>query len=486
MALQTCPKDGITSFPLTLTSNPTLADYEARMEVITMDFQWGPLTTGLVPDKSSNQYIILQKDDKASTVLYKSTRYNVYSVQITKATHSNWLITSPMSGPSSTNKEDLIITLVSSDYKSHDTYIIIVVPIIRSPSAIDPAYLANIGKPSSTSYDLGSCLPPKTGPNTGDIVFAMYSTCINGYTGRADTQNVYVLVSTSGILVSDSLMNSITNGATLIANSIYKPASFAYMNGGVSTQIDVTDFSKFITSTRYLTDTTAEKLVETRKDKTDQYKCMELDPDAQMDANGNMVIDVNKGEITNLNDIVAEREILKAMVAPTSAESATRRMVGTIIEYVMAMIVILFVILVIFVTFYATRDWMNLGLGLGISLCFLLAAILGLVGFKTNATNLYTGSYILCGLGVLGFLIWFPIWQNASQAATVATAAVATATGTATGTGTGTGSSGTGVAAATTPVAGFDPSILISKIPVYSVIAVVSLLGGFVIGSFAY
>lgn len=468
MALQKCPRDGITEFPLQLTTRPTEADYEARMEVITMDFQWGPLTTGVTPTKTTN-YVLLQEADTTSSVLYKSTRYTIFSVQIAKASHTNWLIDATVAA---TNKEDLIITLISTDTKSNDMYIIIVVPILRGGSGPDPAYLANVGKPGVTSYDLGSCLPPKTGANAGNVIFAMYSTCIDGYTGRADTQNVFVLVSTSGISVTAAVMNGIVSGATL-SGSIYKPPTFSHMSR-VVTSIDLSDFPKYITATRYLTDITTERLVEQRKDKAEQYKCMEIDPDAQVDDNGNMIIDVNKGDVTNLklNDILAERKILKDMVVPTDSEA--KRMVGTIIEYVFAMVVILVVAAVVYVTIYSKGQLYYALAAFFICFCLFLATVLGLVGYKTKADNLYIGSYVLLGLGALTFIIWLPMWWNASQAAPAVTAAA--------------GAAGAGATAVAGAGAGAQPApdftSYIAKIPVYGVVAAVSLLGGFVIGNF--
>jgi hypothetical protein len=489
MALQTCPTTGIAAFPLALsvpppengttpsTARPTLDDYEARMEVITMDFQWGPLTTGITPSRTAN-YIMLQQGDTSTSVLYKSTRYTIDSVQIAMAQHSLWLI----EDPGTNNKEDLIITLVSTDSKSSDSYIIIVVPIIRGGSdSGDPAYLRHIGSAGIiNSYDLGSCLPPSRGPNTGNVIFAMYSTCINGYTGRANTQNVFVLVSTSGIKVTEALMSRITTGATL-TDRIYVPFVFSEMTGGIGTSIDKTDFSKFITTTRYLTDVAAQELVEQRKDKAEQYKCMEIDPDAQVDTNGNMIIDVNKGEITNQNlqNILDERKVLKELVVPTDSE--TKRAVGKIVEYVCAMLLIILVAAVIWATIFMKGDTYYALSAFFICFCFFLATVLGLVGYKTGDDKMYIGTYVLLGIGVLGFIIWLPMWWFATQAAGATATAGATAAATATG--------ATAVAGAG---AGAEPAVtnsewvasVITKIPVYGVIAVVSLLGGFVIGNF--
>jgi hypothetical protein len=264
-------------------------------------------------------------------------------------------------------------------------------------------------------------------------------------------------------------MNEIVSGATL-SGIIYKPPTFSHMNK-VVTSIDLSDFSKYITATRYLTDITAEKIVEQRKDKAEQYKCMEIDPDAQVDDNGNMIIDVNKGEVTNQNlkDILAEREVLKNMVIPTDSE--TKRMVGTMIEYVFAMVVILVIAAVVYVTIYS-KGQLYYALGaFFICFCLFLATILGLVGYKTKADNLYTGSYVLLGLGAVVFIIWLPMWWNASQAAATAPAAATTGA---------TAVAGAGAGAQPAP----DFTSYIAKIPVYGVVAAVSLLGGFVIGNF--
>jgi hypothetical protein len=443
------------------------------MEVITMDFQWGPLTTGLVPDTGSGQYILLQKSDTSSTVVYKSTRYTVESVQIAKATHSMWLLTDP--GPTA-NTEDLIITLVSTDTRSRDSYIIIVLPILRGGS-LEPAYLANIGATTTPAYDLGSCLPKKSGSEAGDVLFAVYSTCINGYTSRAETQNVYVFVSTSGISVSNALMNRITADLRLDQGNtrrINTPYTFNYMTGGVTSQIDIPDFSKFITTTRYLTDTTTAKLVERRKDAANQYKCMELDPDSQVDANGNIIIDVNNGEIKDhtLTDIMAERTILKQLVVPGTTDSATKRTVGTIIGYATALLVLLVCVAGIWFYIYADASISKWYAYIGIVIFILLisATSVGLAGYKLNSGNLTGASYYIAGVGALLLIVWFPLWWQASEKGAADAAAAADAIP-------------GGVAAATAP-AGSSFAEVIRKIPVYGVVAVVSLFGGFIIGSF--
>jgi len=473
---QNCPTTGITAFPLLLSgSRPTLDQYEAQIEAISLDFQWGPLTSGLTADTSNAGYVLLQGNgvDTTSTILHKGAQYKVFSVQIAAATHSNWLLMDPGSGTSTTNKEDLIITLAATDTNINDTFIIIVIPIIRVANASNPAYIDNIGATSVPSYNLGSCLPPKTGPNTGDILFATYSTCIEGYTTHAATQNVYVIVSTSGIQVTSAKMDAIMQGATLNGGP-YIPRIFSNISTKGRTSIDATDFPKFITTTRYLTDITIDRLVETRTDNPNQYQCTELDPDAQLDANGNIVIDVAKGGVA-MSDIIAERDILKNMVAPTSGNSPYKQMVGTIIGYVMAMLTIVFIIIATYYFFYVDRkDWANTLISVVIAILFLVATILGLVGYKANSTQYNIAIYSLLGVGA-GFLLLWAAYNNASITTwlyadpNAAVAATAAATGVSPG-------------VDTTPATTNLENIL-SKIPVYAVIAALSLLSGFVIGS---
>jgi len=476
---QKCPTTGITAFPLLLSgTRPTLDQYQAQMETLSLDFQWGPLTTGLTPNISNDGYVLLQEagSDTTSTILHKGVQYKIYSVQIAAATHSTWLLIDPGTGSSTTNKEDLIITLSASDAKVNDTFIIIVIPIIRTTNTTNPAYIDNIGATSVPSYDLGSCLPPKTGPNTGDVLFATYSTCIEGYTAHAATQNVFVIVSTSGILVTSAKMDAIVQGARLTPGKTLIPQIFSNISTIGRTSIDVTDFSSFIITTRYLTDTTIDALVQTRTDKPNQYKCTELDPDTQLDANGNIVIDIAKGDIakSTLNDIIAERDILKNMVAPKGENSAYKQMIGTILGYVVAIVSI---ILIMFATYYFLyidyKDLNDTLIGVGIGVLFLVATILGLVGYKTGSAQYNIAIYALAGTGAGCLLMWASYnynnitnWLSADPNAPTAAAAAAA-----------------GTSVAVSPTTSTNLQAILAKIPVYGVIAVLSLLGGFVIGS---
>jgi hypothetical protein len=102
-----------------------------------------------------------------------------------------------------------------------------------------------------------------------------------------------------------------------------------------------------------------------------------------------------------------------------------------------------------------------------IFIIFICATSVGLTGYKTENPNFTSISYYLAAAGAALLVLWLPFWWQTTQDA--ATKAAAASTG--------------GVAASTAP-AGFDLATLIPKIPVYGVVAVVSLLGGFIIGSF--
>jgi hypothetical protein len=358
------PDSSIISFPLRLSGTaPTRADYESVMEAISMDFQWAPLTTPLSISGTQRGGIKLQsaQTDTSSSVIYDSTKYNLYSAQIVAATHNRWLL-----NPSG-NTEDLVIVLNASNSAANNRLIIIVIPIVTSTTtATDPAYLLNAGITSVTttsSYTIGSCFPG-TATNSASTIYACYSTCIKPYSNSPTSTNGFVLVATTGLPVSSATMNRIKQAVpTYVASSVLElPTDLQYLSTspGSSTQLAAgtyirmpEDFKTYITSTRYLTDTTINQVVQNATQSPGQYKCVELDPENQLDANGNLVIDINKGEIKDqtLTDILAERTILKNLMTPSPTSTAA----GLYIGYSTAFLVI--ILLVVMLILYVTYDF---------------------------------------------------------------------------------------------------------------------------------
>jgi len=402
------PDSSIISFPLGISGTPPrLADYETVMEAISMDFQWAPLTTPLSISGTQRGGIKLQnaQTDTSSSVIYDSTKYNLYSVQIVAATHNRWLL-----NPTG-NTEDLVIILNASNNAANNRLIIIVIPIITSTTtATDPAYLLNAGITSVTttsSYTIASCFPG-TATNSASTVYACYSTCIKPYSNSPTSTNGFVLVATTGLPVSSATMNRIKQAVpTYNAASVLElPTDLQYLASrpGSSTQLAAgtyikmpEDFKTYITSTRYLTDTTINQVVQNATQSPGQYKCVELDPENQLDANGNLVIDINKGEIKDqtLTDILAERTILKNLMTPNATGTAA----GTYIGYATAFLVIIFLVLMLFI--YVTYDLSTYLLaGLVIILLF-VGVVMEILAKQQRNTKFRSASIGLFGAAIV-------------------------------------------------------------------------------------
>jgi len=365
-----------------------------------------------------------------------------------------------------------------------NAFLILVLPIV-SGSGTDPDYLLNVGKTTvANSYTIADCFP-KNSSTTSDVstIYATYSTCINGYSTHAATQNIFVAVCTSGLRVAEATLRKIKAMVPTYSSSatLSLPYDLAYLTGGGQgtnkallgkTSIKISDFPTYITTTRYLTDTTVDQLVEKRIDSTSQYQCVELDPDSQLDENGNVVVDVSSGNLydSTLEDILAERKVLKNLVAPSNPNSS---FIGTIIGYILAFLTIIAMAVAAYIYFYVNlSDLWDMIIGFAICLTFFIATILGLVGYtQKNTKNSTIGGYIAL-VGLIELVLWaaynstaistwlatpiHPISQGQAAAATAA-----------------------GIVLPPRPT--YLTSIL-QKVPVYGVIAVLSCLGGFVIG----
>ena len=473
-----------------------------------MDFQWAPRTTGLAqPTAGIRGTLVLEGLNSSSTVIYNAQRYTVFNIQIAAATHSNWLVTDP----GTTNREDLVIVLqsVASTTNTVTSFIIIVIPILRTSGAVssDPAYLANIGKATSTtSYTLESCFP--------DSIYARYSTCINGYSATyPTTQQVYILVNTSGLSVSTTTMASIIGTITLPRGPIELPTQFQHLGTGGKTSISTSDFNSFIQATKYLTNSQlAENIGDLglrRADKGDQYKCIEFDPDTQMDAHGNINIDFKTGDIADnsVADILAERQAMIALVSPNSATAANRKKVGVYVGYTVIFCVIIFLGIVIAYFFGIDRkDWIDAGIGMFVLMMLFIGAVVSLVGYSKGQTTGLTSMFFI-GIWValsslLVFIPWViynsiykPGWLDtvvtpSSRAPIVSNPLLPGYVPPSSETSTSTGTSPANIADPATPATPATPaaptsglSAFLAKFPVYAVIGVGSLLGGFLIGS---
>ena len=330
-----CDSSSLTGFPLTVTGGtPTYDNYTTGIDRLygLIDFQFAPIVSGLTATSSPGGSILLQTDDKQSSVIYNTLKYSVVNVQLTVAQHSSWLI----SGKDK-NKQDIIILLSATSPASTDlSYMIIVLPLLHGGAAAsEPAYLTNIDNGTASGQGLQSCFPKK-GATDPEPLFAIYSTCCDGYTGHAHTQNVQVFVSTVGVPVSDATLGRIMANRTIqMAElpSFMKPSSM-----GGRTEIPISLFSQYISITSFSTDlTNASDVATKRNDPTNAYKCVELDPDT-LDGNGNIQVDISTGTIASstLSDILAERAVLKATVTP----EPTTKQGGDIAAFILVFLII--------------------------------------------------------------------------------------------------------------------------------------------------
>jgi hypothetical protein len=331
-----CDTSSLTGFPLTVTGGtPTRDNYTTGIDRLygLIDLQFAPIVSGLTATSSPRGAILLQTGDMQSSVIYNTLKYSVVNVQLAVAQHSSWLI----SGKDK-NSQDLIILLSATSPTSKElTYMIIVLPLIHGGAAAsEPAYLTNIDNGTASGPGLQSCFPKKAAATDSEPLFAVYSTCCDGYTGHAHTQNVQVFVSTVGVPVSDATLERIMANRTIkMAElpSFIKPSSM-----GGKTEIPISLFAQYISVTSFSTDlTNVSDVATTRTDSTDAYKCVELDPDS-LDANGNIQVDISTGTIASstLNDILAERAVLKAAVTP----APTTKQGGDIAAFILVFIII--------------------------------------------------------------------------------------------------------------------------------------------------
>jgi hypothetical protein len=321
--------NSITSFPLDLTAVPSDTLYDAVDEPITMNFQWA--AKSISPHFISAGGLIDEGDGSGaaniSTLQFHNTTYNIYSVQITAATHNNWIIPVTLKGQ---NSEDLIITFYNSNTTLPYNYIIIVLPIIRNgTAATDPMYLQGLSNSQAQgTFNLSSCLP------SSKSQFAYYATCLDGYTEYEHPENIYVFVAVKGISVSASLMSTLQK--LMPGGQTFPPVSLPFLRHFARqiTSIGNNEFTKYILSTRHLLDYAGissiykDLTINERTDPTSAYKCVPLDPDTDV-VNGQIQVDLESSQL--LSDVLAERDSVRAASSPIQLTPAGKTRLQTYI-----------------------------------------------------------------------------------------------------------------------------------------------------------
>jgi hypothetical protein len=332
-----------------------------------------------------------------------------------------------------------------------------VIPLLNTGTpALDPDYLKNINKSGQAGRGIESCFPtrdPTTTTNSAAL-FAHYVTCFDGYTGHANTQNIEVFVSTVGLPVSSETLTNIvvdtipgvielpvtvsnlyilsntgaagTEGsgsaamtpaqkAEAAARAAARAAGSRADPGGV-TRISLSDFPKYITITSFSSDmSNIRRQKSMRNDPTSAYQCVELDPES-VDANKNIHIDLKTGQIasTTLDDILAERAVIKEMLTPNEALKFSQSPQRKYFEVALAFMIIVLTMIGLMYYFdnydnINNRNLWQIVFVVIIAAAFAIATALGILSKDDNIKGI-AGWLAFAGL-IASFLVfmWFVI-----------------------------------------------------------------------------
>ena len=376
MSLSKCPVDAITSFPLYLAAGytPTTDDYNTIQQDISLDVQFATRTTppSLVAgtstvDEGSHATSVFSSSGSGSskgssyslsssstTMVLNNSKFTLYSVQIVKPTHTQWLPTNA----SATNKEDIVITFENNVDAGKVQYVVFVIPLLESETTSTNNYLQALEKralpPGVTSISIQELMPPTQ--------YIYYITCLDGYSELAPTQNVCTFVSVQGMPVSTVTMEAIRtmSGLTTFPNTILPYT--ARLAPHVKTMIAKEDLSTYVVSTTNLFSapgTTSNSFLGDARNQlverisTDAVKCTVLNPDTDIDANGVIRADINSGDI--LKHVIEQRNsVIKGVTSAGGQSIQSRKSTEAVLSYVMA--AIMGVLLIgILVYFYALK-----------------------------------------------------------------------------------------------------------------------------------
>ena len=196
-SLRSCSTSGNTSFPL----KTSIVDVNAFYSKINNN---PPDISGAYTSRTTNPAFIdssrttgeIDESLNSIRVTYNKKSYNLVSVQLTKATHTNWL---PKSDPTLqiNNKIDIIITLENND--ADPRFFIIVVPlVIDNTVTVDNAYLMGLADLTAINYySIQSIFIHLTH-------YLDYTTCLEPH-----GDNAFVYVNTDGLKISQLLYNSL-------------------------------------------------------------------------------------------------------------------------------------------------------------------------------------------------------------------------------------------------------------------------------------
>jgi len=414
---QSCPQGAIQTFPLILDFNATLDTYEVANAPLAIDFKWATrrnapqfLTT------EGNRHAIDEGGEGQSNLTsfkYLGVDYEVNRVEIAAATHTSWVLPADKR---SNNEEDIVITFEAkqSTTSVQYRYILFIIPIIRSESVSSESnYLRGLlNSSASESFSLRSCFP--TAVNS---LFGYYSACLNGIQPPYALDNVHVFVSTEGIpVLRETMINllKLVNPTAIGFPGANPPFKNRFTTGQNPKALQRSEFAEFVLSTNQLLNaagyaaTVLRTTPESRRDDLDAYKCVALNPDADIEGGG-INIDVETG--TPLKDVLETREAERAALGTKATQGGVVLNPGRLEKLLSSALGIFMIVIVVFGVVLLISQYFGQGRSPAVGPVSLMGATgaVEAVGIGAKITQIAQSSatyaITIALVGFLGFII---------------------------------------------------------------------------------
>lgn len=198
-SLNSCIGEKNVSFPLR-TSIKNLETYYKSIEQQKPNIRAQYTARATNPNFSSETRLTGEIDESLNSisVFYNNIEYQLLNVQITMATHTDWLINNDPSKPIQ-NKIDFIVTLETTREGNQPRYVILVVPLVLDDSTTtNNPYLAGLAYLTNDSvYSLSTIFN-----NLNNYIF--YTTCLAPHGDKA-----FVYVNTDTIKINNDLYTNL-------------------------------------------------------------------------------------------------------------------------------------------------------------------------------------------------------------------------------------------------------------------------------------
>ena len=350
-----------TNFPLRI-QFPSGVDkaalYSSNRQLLWIVMNWGKQMSA--PAFTNMQAGSLDISEDSSSIDYQGTTYTILSATITRPSHSSWVL------PDLNIQEntlDLFVIFKSLDSSSETRYIFAVLPILSNSSVSDPSYLSGLTGTQTGPFSLGDLLPPN-----GKRDFGFYSTHFNVVGGEFKT-NALTLVFYNGIGVTPATLQKLKETANF-SDTILPTELSGYE------PLNINSIDMFPTLASVSTYTTP---LSSRTDLTKAYKCLPLDPDADI-SEGKIQFDPKSSKIIPLNEIIDQRDAIRnsEILGAVKKTGSVEQVIAVFLGILLALTLVVFV-------FFILSEFMGWSLG----------------GFSSIPTYLYVG----VGSCFLGYLI---------------------------------------------------------------------------------